>query len=205
MTPGERDSKPDGSNDEIVAAPLLTCGAPDRRSSTGTAATARSLTGWKYDGVIDVLVVTAEDWRLWRELRRAALLEAPGAFGSTLAEWSGEADTEARWRARLGDVALNLVLVFDGGPVGMVSALAPGADGTVELISLWIAPAARGRGVGDEAIRQVVAWALDKHPRGPVMLSVKSENNAARLLYERHGFVDAGTSPDDPTERLMRR
>jgi len=162
------------------------------------------LTGWKYDGVVDVVVVTAEDWRLWRELRRAALLEYPGAFGSTLAEWSGEADTEARWRARLEDVALNLVLVLDGGPVGMVSAL-PGADGTVELISLWIAPAARGRGVGDEAIRQVVAWALDKHPRGPVMLSVKSENNAARRLYERHGFVDAGTSPDDPTERLMRR
>jgi len=163
------------------------------------------LTSWKSDGVVvDVVVVTAEDWRLWRELRRAALLEAPGAFGATLAEWSGEADTEGRWRARLGDVALNLVLLLGGGPVGMVSALAPGADGTVELISLWIAPAARGLGVGDEAIRQVVAWASDKHPRRPVMLSVKYGNNSARRLYERHGFVDAGTSPDDPTEQLMR-
>lgn len=155
--------------------------------------------------MVDVVVVTAEDWRLWRELRRAALLEAPGAFGATFAEWSGEGDTEARWRARLGDVALNLVLVLDGSPVGMVSALAPGADGAVELISLWVAPAARGRGVGDEAIRQVVEWAPDKHPRSTLMLSVKCENNSARRLYERHGFVDAGTSPDNPTEQLMRR
>lgn len=163
------------------------------------------MTSWKSDEVVDVVVVTDKDWELWRELRRAALLEAPGAFGATLAEWSGEGDIEARWRARLGNVALNLVLVLDGGPVGMVSALAPGADGTVKLISLWIAPAARGRGVGDEAIRQVVAWASDKHPGSTVMLSVKSENNSARRLYERHGFVDAGPSPDDPTEQLMRR
>ncbi len=96
----------------------------------------------------------------WRELRRIALLEAPGAFGSTLAEWSGEGDTEARWRARLGNVALNLVLVLDGVPVGKVSAGATEVAGTVELISLWIGPGARGRGgVGDEAVRRVMAWA----------------------------------------------
>lgn len=155
--------------------------------------------------MVDVAVVTAEDWRLWRELRLAALAEAPSAFGSALAEWSGEGDTEARWRARLGDVALNLVLVLDGNLVGMVSALAPGAAGTVELISLWIAPAARGRGIGDEAVRRVVAWASDRHPGSSLVLSVKSENNPACRLYERHGFVDAGPSPEDPTERLMRR
>ena len=155
--------------------------------------------------MVDVVVVTAGNWRLWRELRRAALLEAPGAFGSTLAEWCGEGDTEARWRALLGDVALNLVLVLDSVPVGMVSALTPSADDTVELISLWIAPAARGRGVGDEAVRQVVAWASDKYPGSSLLLSVKSDNNSVCRLYERHGFVDAGPSPEDPTERLMRR
>lgn len=109
--------------------------------------------------MVDVVVVTAEDWRLWRELRRVALAEAPGAFGSTLADWSGEGGTEARWRARLGDAALNLLLVLDGVLVGMVSALAPGANGTVELISLWIAPAARGRGSG---MRPSVRWWLGR-------------------------------------------
>ena len=49
-----------------------------------------------------------DDWQLWRELRLAALAEAPDAFGSTLAEWSGAGDTEQRWRTRLHGVALNL-------------------------------------------------------------------------------------------------
>lgn len=155
--------------------------------------------------VLDVVVVTAEDWQLWRELRHAALLEAPGAFGSTLAEWSGEGDAESRWRARLRDVALNLVLVLDGVPVGMVSAVAPSADGKVELISLWIAPATRGHGVGDEAVRQVVAWASNEYPSCSLVLSVKLDNDPARRLYERHGFVDAGLSPKNPTEPLMCR
>lgn len=60
--------------------------------------------------MVDVALVTAEDWRLWRELRLAAPTETPEAFGSTLAAWSGSGDTEARWRGRLDDVGLNLVL-----------------------------------------------------------------------------------------------
>lgn len=40
------------------------------------------------------------------------------------------------------DVALNLVLTAHDKPVGMVSATAPSMDGEVELISLWVAPAA---------------------------------------------------------------
>lgn len=155
--------------------------------------------------MIDIAVVTAQDWRLWRELRLAALAEAPEAFGSTLADWSGLGDTEARWRSRLDDVALNLVLTLDGNTAGMVSALSPDGDGQVELISLWITPAARGRGVGDEAIRRVLAWADDAHQGSSVMLSVKLDNDRAHRLYERHGFVDAGPSPEDPTELLMRR
>ncbi len=155
--------------------------------------------------MVDVLDVASDEWQLWRQLRRAALAEAPGAFGSALAGWSGPGDTEQRWRTRLAGVALNLVLTVDGEPVGMVSATAPNTDGEVELISLWVSPAARGRGVGDEAVLQVVAWASDQHPGHAVVLSVKTDNERARRLYERHGFVDARPSADDPDERLMRR
>jgi ribosomal protein S18 acetylase RimI-like enzyme len=137
-------------------------------------------------------------------MRRAALAEAPAAFGSTLAQWSGPGDTEERWRARLSGVPLNLVLTVDGEPAGMVSATAPSDHRTVELISLWVTPSARGHGVADAAVTWVLRWARAKHG-ADVVLSVRADNHPALTLYRRHGFTDAGPAPDDPTERLMRR
>lgn len=153
--------------------------------------------------MIETLIVSPDDWRLWRELRLTALADAPGAFSSTLAEWSGAGDTEQRWRARLEGVALNLVLTCDGEAVGMVSATAPDGDRPAELISMWVAPTGRGRGVGDEAVRQVLAWVRGNFPASDIVLSVKTDNDYAIRLYERHGFVDAGHSADGSDERLM--
>jgi RimJ/RimL family protein N-acetyltransferase len=154
--------------------------------------------------VIVVRELTPENWPLWRAMRRAALAEAPTAFGSTLAEWSGPQDTEERWRTRLADVPLNLVLELDGKPAGMASATGPSAHGEVALISFWVAPFARGRGVADVAITRVTTWAREQHG-ADVVLSVRPDNHRAIAVYRRHGFAEVGTSPDDPTERLMRR
>ena len=85
----------------------------------------------------------------------------------------------------------------------MVSATAPDHEGRIELISMWVEPTVRGRGIGDEAVRQVLAWAREAHPTSRVLLSVKTDNYYATRLYERHGLVDAGSSPDDSSERLM--
>jgi ribosomal protein S18 acetylase RimI-like enzyme len=150
--------------------------------------------------VIEVQQLGAADWRLWRQLRRQALVESAAAFSSTLAQWIGPGDTEERWRARFSNVPFNVVLRLDGAPAGMVGAYVR-ADDTVELISMWVAPFARGRGVGGAAVRAVLGWA---DPR-EVVLSVKADNKPAIALYQRHGFVDEGQSPDDPDERLMRR
>lgn len=145
-----------------------------------------------------------EDWRRWRALRLAALAEAPEAFGSTLAEWSRAGDVESRWRDRLGGVALNLVASRSGVDVGMVSATAPLAS-EVELISMWVAPEARGQGVGDALVDAVVGWAVAQGV-SRVALSVRNGNEAAIALYRRHGFVDDGPSDADPDRerRLVR-
>src|SRR5690349_14341050 len=93
-----------------------------------------------------------DDWALWRKLRLEALAEAPYAFGSTLADWQGQGDTEARWRGRLSDVPLNVIAEWQETAAGMVSATAPDPDGAVELISMWVAPAVRGYGIGDALV-----------------------------------------------------
>jgi ribosomal protein S18 acetylase RimI-like enzyme len=150
--------------------------------------------------VIEVQLLGPDDWGLWRQMRLEALEESAAAFSSALAQWTGPGDTEERWRARISNVPLNVVLRLDGAPAGMVSAYVR-ADDTAELISMWTAPFARGRGVGDAAVRAVLGWA---DPRD-VVLSVKADNKPAIALYQRHGFIDAGQSPDDADERLMRR
>lgn len=145
-----------------------------------------------------------DEWRLWRELRLAALAEAPEAFGSKLADWQGAGDSEARWRARLDAVALNLIASLDGEGAGMLSAVADGTD--VELISMWVTPRARGAGVGDALVEAVLAWASYLHP-ARIRLRVVEGNQRAAALYRRNGFVDAGpvdrAAPDEAPERWM--
>ncbi len=145
-------------------------------------------------------MIGPDDWEIWRRLRREALTEAPAAFGSTIAEWSGSRDTETRWRARLTDVPFNAVVRWRDVPAGMVGGYVDDT-GAVELISLWVAPFARGRGLGDAAVSAVVDWAGGRD----IGLSVKADNRAAIQLYQRHGFADTGGSPDDASERRMLR
>ena len=160
--------------------------------------------------MIAVIALAADDWRQWRDLRLAALAQAPMDFGSTLAEWTGEGDTEHRWRARLSSVPFNAIITCDGAPAGMVGATTVNGDGaindgSVELISMWVSPEFRGRGVGDAAVRAVIYWAHVNFPGRAVVLSVKGANHRAIDLYARHGFVNVGRSPDSADEMLMRR
>ncbi|MFI1970487.1 GNAT family N-acetyltransferase [Streptomyces cinnamoneus] len=157
--------------------------------------------------MIELQVVTADDWPTWRELRLAALAEAPYAFGSRLADWQGEGDTEERWRARL-DIAgsYHLIALLDGKPAGMAGGVPGPRDGLVELISMWVGTRARGRGVGDRLVGAVGEWAV--RGRATVLqLAVAPGNEHALALYRRHGFQDTGQAgdvlPDGRRERVL--
>ncbi|MFF4845060.1 GNAT family N-acetyltransferase [Streptomyces collinus] len=66
---------------------------------------------------------------------------------------------------------------------------------TVELISMWVNPAARGKGVGDCLIHAVERWAVERGAT-TLRLSVMPDNRKATALYERHGFLDTGEPGD---------
>jgi ribosomal protein S18 acetylase RimI-like enzyme len=156
---------------------------------------------------IELRRVTADDWETWRPVRLAALAEAPDAFGSTLDDWADA--PEHRWRTRLSiPGALDLVAHDGSAAIGMASGVPGDEPGTTELISMWVDPVARGRGVATDLIRAVVGWAAgaDSHS---LELSVMPDNAAARRTYERNGFLVAD-EPGDPLpvgrhEVLMRR
>ena len=156
--------------------------------------------------MISIRTVGEDEWERWREVRLAALAQAPEAFCSTLAEWTGTGDIEDRWRKRLVDVPYNVLAYVEEEPAGMVSATAP-QEGSVELISMWVAPVARGAGVGDALIAGVFTWA-EQHWASSVALSVRIANHRAISLYARNGFVDSGITPDPddkyPERRMVR-
>lgn len=143
-----------------------------------------------------------DDWSGWRELRLAALAEAPGAFGSTLADWA-EAG-EDRWRARLGiPGSHNVLAVLEGRPVGMASGVPTQDPALVELISMWVSPGARGRSVGRRLVDEVEAWAC-RVGADLLRLDVVAGNTAALALYERAGFRYTGEVLDEDGRRELR-
>lgn len=148
--------------------------------------------------IINLAELTEDDWRLWRSLRLQALAEAPHAFGSTLEQWSGDNDTEERWRGRLRNSALALVSLSGGEPAGMVAATLL-AELEAELQSMWVDPKFRGKRVGDQLIGGVLQWAINLG-LARVRLYVRAANQPALKLYERHGFLDTGERPGESKE-----
>ncbi|WIX75020.1 GNAT family N-acetyltransferase [Amycolatopsis carbonis] len=140
----------------------------------------------------EIRELTADDWRAWRALRHIALSESPNAFGARLTDWQGEGDTEARWRGRLTDLPFNVLASVDGRDAGMASGTAPDDAGVVDLQTMYVAPSARGHGVGDALIEAVTAWATSQGANS-VRLQVFEDNAAAIALYRRCGFLDDGT------------
>jgi ribosomal protein S18 acetylase RimI-like enzyme len=155
-------------------------------------------------GVIEVRSLGPDDWEIWRSLRLLALAEAPHAFGSRLADWQGENDREDRWRGRLSIAgSYNIVAVLDDRHVGMASGVPAPADGVAELISMWVAPTARGRGAGDLLVREIERWALSVDVR-ILRLDVSEDNDRASRLYVRNGFEYTGELGDLMPDGLRR-
>ena len=151
--------------------------------------------------------VTPDDWETLRDVRLAALREAPYAFGSTYAR---EAPfTEEQWRGRINDRSVTYLayLPEDPEPAGLVGVYV--ADGVADVVSMWVRPTARGNGVGEALIDATADWAKGRE-HAAILLWVTESNTPARLLYERCGFTLTGERqplPSDPTlpEVRMRR
>nr|WP_254451033.1 GNAT family N-acetyltransferase [Aeromicrobium stalagmiti] len=96
--------------------------------------------------------------------------------------WTGDADTEDRWRSRIADGPC-FVAYDDGVPVGMAAGDVEGDR--VALISMWVAPEARRQGIGRGLIAAVVRWAAGRE----LSLRVIDGNTPAITAYEAAGFV----------------
>lgn len=130
------------------------------------------------------------DAALFRRLRLEALAVAPEAFGSS---WEVEAPRPlAAFAERLASSTV-LAAFAAGAPVGLAGLRREDSPRTRHKAVLWgvfVARAARGRGVGAALLHAVLAAA----PPGveQVTLAVTAANRGAIALYERAGFVPYG-------------
>jgi ribosomal protein S18 acetylase RimI-like enzyme len=101
-------------------------------------------------------------------------------------------------------VPLNIVAEWQETAAGMASGTAPNPDGSVELISMWVVPFARGRGVGDALVSAVIEWAREQQA-SRVALGVLEGNERAAAFYRRHGFIPVDANVGAVTEHRMVR
>jgi GNAT superfamily N-acetyltransferase len=149
--------------------------------------------------MVTVRETVAGDWQALRDIRLEALRTAPDAFGSTYEREASRG--EEHWHNRIARGGTFLAYLPGApDPAGLIGGYAEDPQ-TVELVSMYVRPSARGRGVGEALVATVVDWASTMNAT-TVHLWVTETNASARALYERCGFALTGEQqalPSDPS------
>jgi GNAT superfamily N-acetyltransferase len=129
-----------------------------------------------------------DNWRVWRDVRLAALADAPEAFGSTAVQEEGL--PEDAWRAMARTAAI-FVATANGTGVGVVAGLPRESSSERGLGAMWVAPSWRGHGVAAALAGAVIAWARFEGC-ARIRLWVPADSGRARRFYQRQGFRPSG-------------
>jgi len=135
---------------------------------------------------------------LWR-LRLQALETDPVAFAESPEEHNRTTVDEFASRLRSGDTENFVVGAFDGGElVGMTGFYREALLKRRHIGHIWgvfVAPSARGKGVGQALLTEVIQLAKALAGVRCVHLMVAVPQEAARHLYEGAGFRVFGAEP----------
>ena len=155
--------------------------------------------------MIAIEPITPQTALVFKAARLRALQDVPSAFGSTYGKESQL--TDADWISRAtrwnGERSILYLAMDDGIACGIAGTHLDRDDATrAHLISMWTAPAYRQRGVGRMLVDEVVKWA---HLRGArtLLLMVTSQNDPARLFYQRLGFTLTGRTEPYPNDLAL--
>ncbi len=131
--------------------------------------------------------IDQDEWERFKEVRLRALADAPFAFSSKVQDERTRPD--AYWRTRLerSDGA-SFAALDEQAWLGIVGVFPSDDDtATAHLVSMWVDPAVRGRGVGTLLVDAAIRWA-QTHAFDRIDLWVTETNAPAIHLYESRGF-----------------
>lgn len=139
--------------------------------------------------------VRPDEWRLWRDVRLRMLRDDAAYFSSRYEDAVRDSDeTWRRWVAEAETGETKVLLCAEApelGWVGVVGGFVRVDPTEAQLMSMWVAPEARGRHVASELIRELARWAASRGCE-QIVLFVQEANLPARRLYERLGFSPTG-------------
>ena len=155
----------------------------------------------RWPAALAVTRVREDGWRPWREIRLAALADAPDSFADTLAETA--ALPEREWRAM---IRAGAIFIASAGPepVGVAAGVPRESPAERGLGAMWVAPARRGRGAAPMLADAVITWASSEGA-ARLGLWVPADNARARAFYAGQGFLATGRSRTFPgsADRLI--
>jgi RimJ/RimL family protein N-acetyltransferase len=142
--------------------------------------------------------LTQEDAEAYVALRREALVDSPLSFARSPQDEPALSIEVAR--KRLGQTPGSVAIgAFGGGLVGIVGVI---RDDRIKcahkahVCGMYVTAEHRRQGVGTQLLEAAIAHARTLPGVSCVQLSVTSEAEPARRLYERAGFRTWGTEPD---------
>ena len=150
---------------------------------------------------------------LFKQIRLAALLDSPSAFGSTY-ESAQQRSAESCQRqadstAQGSDRATFLAFADDGPdrPIGIMALYRNEDEAGIrsksgELIQVWVSPQYKGHGVAAAILEAVCAWAR-RNEFDKIVAGVASGNSRALSFYAKHGFEQRSSVAPGESEGLM--
>jgi ribosomal protein S18 acetylase RimI-like enzyme len=157
--------------------------------------------------MIAIRRISPADAEVLRAVRLRALSDTPLAFGSTYARESAFAPLEWQTRAKRlasADDAATF-LAFDGDQCcGIIGGFASDEKpGTVAIVSMWVAPEVRRRGLGRRLLKTAEDWARERRFTH-LLLDVVETNAPAIALYQSYGFEFTGDTDQYPNDKRLR-
>jgi len=137
--------------------------------------------------------LTAEDWKIWKELRLGALKNSPESFGSSYEEevnWPDLDFQNSLIKSDIFGVFVDSSLVSCAGFYSLNSAKTKHRG---VIWGMYTRPEYRGQGIASALIQTIISHA--KSHVAQLHLTCVTTNLGAVAFYQKHGFKIYGTEP----------
>jgi GNAT superfamily N-acetyltransferase len=152
--------------------------------------------------------IRADEVTAYRDFRLRALADAPDAFGEVLADAQTRPIEAWEDRVRRASAGVDSVLLVAADPatdawLGMTGCYLDEDDPTVaHVVSVWVAPMARRRGLAGRMVAGARTWAASRGVR-TLRLWVTATKLGAKRVYLAAGFVPTGRTQPLPSNPAL--